>query len=165
MGAVPVAATLASNCIFAFCPKRDRELNRTGKIFRFFECYCATVVSILNVDFAVSPVCFPDKLCDLGKPLFPMKSRFGLWLAVPALFVGLALEPRPIQAKSDVDQICVSVGRLLEEGHYTRHPLNDEMSKKVLQTYLELLDFSHLFFTQQDVDALNAKYGTALDDD
>src|ERR1700724_272880 len=39
------------------------------------------------------------------------------------------------------------------------------MSKKVLQTYLELLDFSHLFFTQQDVDALNAKYGTALDDD
>ncbi len=94
-----------------------------------------------------------------------MKSRFGLWLAVPALFVVLALEPRPIQAKSDVDQICVSVGRLLEEGHYTRHPLNDEMSKKVLQTYLELLDFSHLFFTQQDVDALNAKYGTALDDD
>ncbi len=118
-----------------------------------------------NVDFAVSPVCFPVKLCDLGKPLFPMKSRFGLWLAVPALFVALALEPRPIQAKSDVDQICVSVGRLLEEGHYTRHPLNDEMSKKVLQTYLELLDFSHLFFTQQDVDALNAKYGTALDDD
>jgi carboxyl-terminal processing protease len=119
----------------------------------------------LHVDFAVSPVCFPDKLCDLGKPVFPMKSRFGLWLAVPALFVALALEPRPIQAKSDVDQICVSVGRLLEEGHYTRHPLNDEMSKKVLQTYLELLDFSHLFFTQQDVDALNAKYGTALDDD
>src|SRR6202023_2561806 len=39
------------------------------------------------------------------------------------------------------------------------------MSKKVLQTYLELLDFSDLFFTQQDVDALNAKYGTALDDD
>jgi carboxyl-terminal processing protease len=94
-----------------------------------------------------------------------MKSRFGLWLAAPALFVAFALEPRPIQAKSDADQICVSVGRLLEEGHYTRHPLNDEMSKKVLQTYLELLDFSHLFFTQEDVDALNAKYGTALDDD
>lgn len=94
-----------------------------------------------------------------------MKSRFGLWLAVPAFIVALALEPQPVQAKSDAEQICVSVGRLLEEGHYTRHPLNDEMSKKVLQTYLELLDFSHLFFTQQDIDALNAKYGTALDDD
>jgi carboxyl-terminal processing protease len=39
------------------------------------------------------------------------------------------------------------------------------MSKKVLLTYLELLDFSHLFFTQQDIDELSAKYGTSLDDD
>ena len=37
--------------------------------------------------------------------------------------------------------------------------------RKFLRTYLELLDFSHLFFTQKDVDALNAKYGTSLDDD
>src|SRR5437868_2740106 len=39
------------------------------------------------------------------------------------------------------------------------------MSQKFLRNYLELLDFSHLFFTQKDVDALTAKYGTALDDD
>ncbi|MGI9086279.1 MAG: carboxy terminal-processing peptidase [Chthoniobacterales bacterium] len=70
-----------------------------------------------------------------------------------------------LQAKSDLEQVEVSVGRLLEEGHYTHQPLNDEVSKKFLRTYLELLDFSHLFFTQQDVDALNAKYGTAIDDD
>ena len=56
----------------------------------------------------------------------------------------------------------MSVGRLLEEGHYTRQKLNEEVSKKFLQTYLELLDFSHLFFTQQDVDTLNAKYGTSI---
>ena len=62
-------------------------------------------------------------------------------------------------------QIAVSVGRLLEEGHYTHQPLNDEISRKFLHTYLELLDFSHLFFTQQDVDALTAKYGTSIDDD
>src|SRR2546430_12399473 len=59
----------------------------------------------------------------------------------------------------------MSVGRLLEEGHYTHQSLNDEVSKKFLKTYLELLDFSHLFFTQQDVDMLTAKYGTSLDDD
>ena len=59
----------------------------------------------------------------------------------------------------------MSVGRLLEEGHYTRQKLNDEVSKKFLQTYLELLDFSHLFFTQQDVDALGAKYGTSMGND
>jgi len=60
------------------------------------------------------------------------------------------------------ETIAMSVGRLLEEGHYTRGKLNEEVSKKFLQTYLELLDFSHLFFTQQDVDALNAKYGSSI---
>src|SRR5436853_701575 len=39
------------------------------------------------------------------------------------------------------------------------------MSQKFLRNYLELLDFSHLFFTQKDVDALTQKYGTALADD
>jgi carboxyl-terminal processing protease len=84
---------------------------------------------------------------------------------VSITLVSLAMAVQPLQAKSDLEQVEVSVGRLLEEGHYTHQPLNDEVSKKFLRTYLELLDFSHLFFTQQDVDALNAKYGTAIDDD
>ncbi|PYL11144.1 MAG: hypothetical protein DMF48_08385, partial [Verrucomicrobia bacterium] len=58
--------------------------------------------------------------------------------------------------------MAMSVGRLLEEGHYTRHKLNEEVSKKFLQTYLEMLDFSHLFFTQEDVDSVTAKYGNAV---
>src|SRR4051812_44731524 len=94
-----------------------------------------------------------------------MKSRPGLLLAVPALIAILAVTPATSRAKSDSEQICVSVGRLLEEGHYTHQQLNDDMSRKVLRSYLELLDFSHLFFTQQDIDSMNAKYGTALDDD
>src|SRR2546428_9131165 len=56
----------------------------------------------------------------------------------------------------------MSVGRLLEEGHYTRQKLNEEISKKFLQTYLELLDYSHLFFTQKDIDELSAKYGNSI---
>lgn len=86
-------------------------------------------------------------------------------LALSAVLFTFAAVALPIQAKSDAEQVAVSVGRLLEEGHYTHQPLNDEVSKKFLRTYLELLDFSHLFFTQQDVDKLSAKYGTALDDD
>jgi carboxyl-terminal processing protease len=93
-----------------------------------------------------------------------MKSRTGLWVATFAV-VAAGLNPQLLQAKSDAEQICVSVGRLLEEGHYTHQPLNDEVSRKFLRTYLELLDFSHLFFTQQDVDAINAKYGASIDDD
>jgi carboxyl-terminal processing protease len=59
----------------------------------------------------------------------------------------------------------VSVGRLLEEGHYTRQKLNEDVSKKFLQTYLEMLDFSHLFFTQKDIDELNAKYASSMASD
>jgi carboxyl-terminal processing protease len=86
-------------------------------------------------------------------------------IALPVVFFAFALAVGPIQAKSDAEQVAVSVGRLLEEGHYTHQSLNDEVSKKFLRTYLELLDFSHLFFTQKDVDMLTAKYGTSLDDD
>jgi carboxyl-terminal processing protease len=83
---------------------------------------------------------------------------------LPGLMV-VALAAQPVYAKSDSEQIGLSVGRLLEEGHYTHHPLDDEISRKLLTGYLEMLDFSHLFFTQKDVDAFTAKYGTALDDD
>jgi carboxyl-terminal processing protease len=94
-----------------------------------------------------------------------MKSRPGLLLAIPTILAIFAVTPATSGAKSDSEQICVSVGRLLEEGHYTHQQLNDEMSRKILRTYLELLDFSHLFFTQQDIDSLTAKYGNAIDDD
>ncbi|MEP6937003.1 MAG: carboxy terminal-processing peptidase [Chthoniobacterales bacterium] len=90
-------------------------------------------------------------------------SRRPITAAIALLTSSLAVQP--LAAKSDADQVAVSVGRLLEEGHYTHQLLNDDVSQKFLRTYLELLDFSHLFFTQQDVDAMNAKYAKALDDD
>ncbi len=93
-----------------------------------------------------------------------MKSLFRSLIVIPLISFAL-LATGPVQAKSDAEQVAVSVGRLLEEGHYTHQSLNDEVSKKFLRTYLELLDFSHLFFTQKDVDMLTAKYGTSLDDD
>src|SRR5438270_1396517 len=104
------------------------------------------------------------KSANLKTALFPMKLHRPLISAVAAIaLIGAA--PQALQAKSDAEQICVSVGRLLEEGHYTHQQLNAEMSQKFLRNYLELLDFSHLFFTQKDVDGLTAKYGTALADD
>ncbi|HEX4638866.1 MAG TPA: carboxy terminal-processing peptidase [Chthoniobacterales bacterium] len=93
-----------------------------------------------------------------------MKPRIPLLSAIAAVSL-ITIAAQPLYAKSDAEQISVSVGRLLEEGHYTHQQLNAEMSQKFLRNYLELLDFSHLFFTQKDVDALTAKYGTALADD
>src|SRR5437868_691191 len=71
----------------------------------------------------------------------------------------LAAPPAPASSR---ETVAMSVGRLLEEGHYTRQKLNEEVSKKFLQTYLEMLDFSHLFFTQEDVNAVTEKYGNSM---
>src|SRR3982075_3121593 len=123
----------------------------------------ASCLILLHVDFPWL-FAFGHKVCEPEGRVFPMKLRFPFLSAVAAVAL-IGATPQALQAKSDAEQICVSVGRLLEEGHYTHQQLNAEMSQKFLRNYLELLDFSHLFFTQKDVDALTAKYGTALADD
>jgi carboxyl-terminal processing protease len=90
-----------------------------------------------------------------------MKSHLQRRLALCAIVLAAATAVPPTMASSK-ETVAMSVGRLLEEGHYTRQKLNEEVSNKFLQTYLELLDFSHLFFTQKDVDELNAKYGSSM---
>lgn len=65
----------------------------------------------------------------------------------------------------DPGQVAISVGQLLERGHYSRRKLDDELSRRLLTNYIESLDYNHLFFTQQDVDGFTKKYATSLDDD
>jgi carboxyl-terminal processing protease len=132
----------------------------------FFECSAQPIVSLPTnilrlVAFLRSAGILRTSETSFSEMKPPLRSLF----ALPALVLAAALTIAPVQAKSDAGNVTTSVGRLLEEGHYTHQSLNDEVSKKFLKTYLELLDFSHLFFTQQDVDMLTAKYGTSLDDD
>src|SRR5436190_6122749 len=159
--------------------RQERILNvSTGKLSHPLTCRRPPLAGSYfrqKYDFAKSTnrsgSIFPGCLLRLGAKSatlkvarFPMKLRFPLLSAITAVSL-ITATPQALQAKSDAEQICVSVGRLLEEGHYTHQQLNAEMSQKFLRNYLELLDFSHLFFTQKDVDALTAKYGTALADD
>src|ERR1043166_7719961 len=90
-----------------------------------------------------------------------MRSSFRRSLALCTILFTAALAA-PAAVAASKESIAISVGRLLEEGHYTRQKLNEEISKKFLLTYLEMLDFSHLFFTQEDIDAVTAKYGNAM---
>ena len=90
-----------------------------------------------------------------------MRSSLQRALALCAILLTATIAAPPAMAASR-ETVAMSVGRLLEEGHYTRQKLNEDVSKKFLQTYLELLDFSHLFFTQKDVDDLNAKYASSI---
>src|SRR5919201_4445210 len=90
-----------------------------------------------------------------------MRSSLQRSLALCAILLAATTATPPAMAASK-ETVAMSVGRLLEEGHYTRQKLNEDVSKKFLQTYLELLDFSHLFFTQEDVDEMKAKYGNSM---
>src|SRR5258708_8665522 len=90
-----------------------------------------------------------------------MRSSLQRSLALCAILLTATIAAPPAMAASR-ETVTMSVGRLLEEGHYTRQKLNEEVSRKFLQTYLEMLDFSHLFFTQKDIDELTAKYGTSM---
>src|SRR4029453_19191216 len=90
-----------------------------------------------------------------------MRSSLQRSLALGAILLTTIIASPPAMAASR-ETVAMSVGRLLEEGHYTRQKLNEEVSKKFLQTYLEMLDFSHLFFTQEDVDTITSKYANAM---
>jgi len=82
-------------------------------------------------------------------------------------FIALALVPVFLAGSAvaaDLDKVGVSVARLLEQGHYSRHKLDDSVSQKLLKQYLQDLDPNKLFFTQAEIDALNAQYATTLDD-
>ncbi len=87
-------------------------------------------------------------------------TRFGL-----AALLFSALIPAHAELAPDTGQIEISVGRLLEQGHYSRHELDDKLSQRLLSNYLDSLDYNHLYFLQSDIDKFQEDYATALDDD
>jgi carboxyl-terminal processing protease len=56
------------------------------------------------------------------------------------------------------------VGRLLEQTHYARRPIDDAVSKEFLRNYLEAYDYNHMILEKSDVDEFESKYATTLDD-
>jgi carboxyl-terminal processing protease len=56
------------------------------------------------------------------------------------------------------------VGRLLEQTHYARRPIDDTVSEEFLRNYLEAYDYNHMILEKSDVDEFEAKYGKTLDD-
>lgn len=83
------------------------------------------------------------------------------------LFALLALSACsfPARAETDPGQIAIAVGKLLEQGHYTRQALDQSMSRQLLKTYTETLDYNHLFFTQKDIAEFEKRYGAVLADE
>jgi len=82
------------------------------------------------------------------------------------LAVSVALSATTLRADTpDPGQIEISVGRLLEQGHYSRMKLDEKVSQRFLKNYLEGLDYNHLYFTQKDVDLFTMRFGSTLNND
>ena len=83
--------------------------------------------------------------------------------ALAVLLAFSAVQSASGRQSPDPGQVALAVARWLEQAHYTRAKVDDEMSAKLLKTYLESLDYNRLYFTQQDVEEFQAKYGANLD--
>ena len=85
--------------------------------------------------------------------------------------------PSPSPAPAVMEPIAATVGRILEQGHFLRLPLNDpnpphapetpalSMTARVMKNYLQILDYNHLYFIQSDIDEFEQKYGPTLSTD
>ena len=80
--------------------------------------------------------------------------------ASAALVVALSCSACAQQA--DFNEVGRQMAIMLQNSHFARLPFNEELSQRFLDDYLKDLDFQRLYFTQEDVDGFNAKYGDQL---
>ncbi len=90
-------------------------------------------------------------------------TRFSSSLVAAGLAV-LSLASTPARSETNFGQVAMHVAYMLQSQHYSHRDFDDEVSGKLLENYLNMLDFRHVFFTQQDVDGFKSKYNTTLDD-
>lgn len=73
------------------------------------------------------------------------------------------VDPASLKANDLQDQAALWATRFLTKFHYKRVPLDDAMSERILDRYLEGLDGDKLYFVKSDLDQFGA-YEDALDD-
>ncbi|NQD38917.1 carboxy terminal-processing peptidase [Permianibacter sp. IMCC34836] len=77
---------------------------------------------------------------------------------LPAAPSAETLSPEPQHA-----QVAKYIRSILNDGHYSRPRINDDLSLKMFDQYLSMLDGNRSYFTQADIDQFS-KYKTSLDD-
>lgn len=91
--------------------------------------------------------------------------RFPVLIAILAAGLVVAPESRgDTTATANEGQIANAVARLLEQGHFTRQKLNSELSRELLENYLDSLDYNRLYFLGGDIEEFRGKYGENLND-
>ncbi len=85
-------------------------------------------------------------------------------ILAPVLAAALLAGTPPLKAETNFGQVAMHVLYMLQNHHYSRKDFDDAMSEQMLNNYLDMLDFRHVYFTQEDVDGFKSKYATTLDD-
>ena len=85
-------------------------------------------------------------------------------LVAASLALVLALPASALDKYGGGPIVAELVGRLLEQTHYARRPIDDAVSREFLRNYLEAYDYNHMILEKSDVDEFEAKYATTLDD-
>lgn len=80
-----------------------------------------------------------------------------------AIFTGIVFSSST-SAAPNYGTIAQYVANLIQNNHYSRTDFEDEISVKLLDTYLRFLDSNKLYFNQKDIDSFERKYKTSLDD-
>lgn len=113
----------------------------------------------------------PDNFCGtfriIAVVIFVVNLVIMSRITFPSLAVALAAivaSPAPAPAETNFGQVAMHVAYMLQNHHYSHKDFDDTVSGKLLDNYLNLLDFKHIFFTQQDVDKFKSSYSTTLDD-
>ncbi len=89
-----------------------------------------------------------------------------LVLTAASLFVAFQTQGKSDNdnPKSKYTRIIRNVGLLLEQGHYSPKPIDDNFSKTVLQKFVEDLDGDKNIFLQSDIDGFK-KFESKIDDE
>lgn len=65
-------------------------------------------------------------------------------------------------ADTDFNRVGQVASTMLRNQHFNKQPWDANLSARLLNTYLESLDFQKLYLTQEDVDELTKKHATTL---
>lgn len=74
------------------------------------------------------------------------------------------VEPTALGANDRQRQVTRMTARFVERFHYTRQPIDDEVSEQILENYLRALDGNRQYFLAADVDYFSSRYRHRLDD-
>lgn len=112
------------------------------------------MVKVCTLAAALAPFCVPP----ISKRLMFKSSLLSL-----AILFSLPAPPAA-HAETNYGTVAMYVANMLQNHHLSHREFDETMSKKVLDAYLNFLDFSHVYFTQKDVDGFRSKFGTTLPD-